>query len=103
MHHVELSVRAVKDLRKIRDARARRDVAKCLQDELTTEPHPANMDVKALAGHAPWLRARCGEHRIIFRALTRAELPKVGAEVASGYLVARIIDRADLERAVRAL
>lgn len=103
MHHVELAPRAVRDLRKIRDSRARRDVARCLQDELTAEPQPANMDIKTLRGNEPWLRARCGEHRVIFRALTREELKGLDAKPRSGYLVARIIDRAELERAVRSL
>ena len=103
MHRVELAPRAAKDLRTVRDERARRDVVRCLQDELTADPHPDNMDVKPLSGNAPWLRARCGEHRVIFRPLKRAELRALGAAEPTGYLVARIIDRADLERAVRSL
>ena len=103
MDHVELAPRAARDLRKVKDARARRDVTRCLQDELTADPHPENMDVKALRGKPPWLRARCGEHRVLFRPLARVELKKLGANPSSGYLVARIIDRAELERAVASL
>lgn len=103
MHHVELASGAVRDLKKIKDHRARRDVARCLQEELTAEPQPANMDVRPLKGNEPWLRARCGEHRVIFRGMTRDELRRVGAKVKTGYLVARVVDRAELERAVRTL
>jgi mRNA-degrading endonuclease RelE of RelBE toxin-antitoxin system len=101
--HVELAARAAKELRKIRSDRARRDVTRCLKDELTGEPHPENMDLKPLTGHAPWMRARCGEHRVLFRPLTADELKKLDVEETAGYLVARIIDRADLERAIRTL
>lgn len=61
------------------------------------------MDVKPLKGNEPWLRARCGEHRVIFRAMGRDELRGVGAKAKTGYLVSRVVDRAELERAVRAL
>ena len=103
MHHVELAPRAVRDLRKLKDARARRDVARCLQDELSADPRPANLDIKVLGGNEPWLRARCGEFRVLFRALTRDELKGIGAKQPTGHLVARIIDRAELDRAVRSL
>jgi precorrin-6x reductase len=56
------------------------------------------------------LRTRCSYAAIgvvatfrCFRALGRDELERVRAGQRSGYLVARIIDRAELERAVRAL
>lgn len=103
MHHVELASRAVRDLKKIKDHRARRDLARCLQEELTAQPHPANMDVRPLKGNEPWLRACFGEHRGIFRAMSRDELRRVGAKAKTGYLVARVIDRSELDRAVRAL
>lgn len=103
MHHIELASRAVRDLKKIKDHRAQRDVGRCLEEELTADPHPANTDIKPLKGNEPWLRARCGEHRVIFRAMSRRELRAVGADAKTGYLVARIIDRAELDRAVRAL
>jgi mRNA-degrading endonuclease RelE of RelBE toxin-antitoxin system len=103
VHHVELAPRAVRDLKKINDARARRDVTRCLEEELTADPHPANMDVKPLRGNEPWLRARCGQHRVLFRSLTSTELKHLGVKRGSGYLVARIIDRSELERAVRSL
>jgi mRNA-degrading endonuclease RelE of RelBE toxin-antitoxin system len=103
VHHAELAPRAVRDLRKIKDVRAARDVARCLQEELTADPHPANIDVKPLRGNEPWLRLRCGEHRVIFRSLNHDELKSINAKQRTGYLVARIIDCAELDRAVRSL
>lgn len=103
MHHVELASRAARDLRKLKDARARRDIVGCLRNELNADPHPKNMNIKALRGNAPWLRVRCGEHRVIFRSMAPGELKAAGTNAQSGYLVARIVDRADLERAVKSL
>ena len=100
MRDVQLATKAARDLRKIKDDRARRDVGKFLKDELTAEPHPDNMDIVPLSGKAPWLRGRCGEHRVIFRKLTKDELSD---DFDSGYLVARIIDRRELESAVKRL
>jgi len=57
--------RAPRELRKAQGHPRTSDVV-LLQDELTADPHPDNMDVKRLRGRAPWLRARCGEHRILF-------------------------------------
>lgn len=47
------------------------------------------MDVE-LKGNEPLLRARSGEHRVIFRAMGRAELRGVGAKAETRYLVARL-------------
>ncbi|HYM55015.1 MAG TPA: hypothetical protein VES97_06610, partial [Solirubrobacteraceae bacterium] len=48
----------------------------------------ANLDIKQVAGHAPWRRLRVGEHRVLYRESTD--------EADSRYLVARVIDRRDL-------
>jgi hypothetical protein len=45
-----------------------------------------------VAGHAPWRRPRVGEHRVLYREVT--------GEADVGYLVARVIDRRDLHRAI---
>jgi hypothetical protein len=58
-----------------------------------------NLDVKALSGRAPWLRMRVGDWRVLYRPLTQAE----AAESGRGWLVARVVDRRDLERSVRSL
>lgn len=102
MHHVELSKRAQRDLRRIHDpARAR--VLRVLEQELTTEPHPPNLDVKPLAGRTPWLRLRQGDYRVIYRPLTPSELRDRGAGEERGFLVERVVDRKGLERAAATL
>jgi len=52
---------------------------------------PGNPDVKALRGAVPWWRMRMGDYRVIYRATPAA------------YVVARIIHRRDLDRAVATL
>ena len=66
---------------------------------------PENLDVRPIAGHAPWLRLRAGNFRILFRRLTRAELDLLTLrrgtdESDTGFLIGRIVDRSELERAV---
>jgi len=58
---------------------------------LASDPLPENADDKALTGRAPWRRLRVGELRILYRPHPR------------GRRVARIIQRGDLDRAVRTL
>jgi hypothetical protein len=71
---------------------------------LQATPPPENLDVRPVAGHAPWLRLRAGNFRILFRRLTRAELDLLalrrGTESDTGFLIGRIIDRSEFERAV---
>ncbi len=75
-----------------------------LTQQLTADPPPGNLDVKALQGRAPWMRLRVGDWRIIYRPLTREELHRLEvSEQAEGYLVARIVNRRDLERTLRTL
>jgi hypothetical protein len=52
----------------------------------------ADLDIKPVAGHGPWRRLRVGEHRELYRELT--------GEADAPYLVARVIDRRDLHRAI---
>jgi hypothetical protein len=75
---------------------------------LATIPLPANLDVAPISGHAPWLRLRAGDFRILFRRLTAAELDLLvlrrgAVEGATGFLIGRIVDRSELERAVDTL
>ncbi|MDO8187285.1 type II toxin-antitoxin system RelE/ParE family toxin [Conexibacter sp. JD483] len=102
MHHVELSRRALRDLRRI-DRCDRRRLLDVLERELAAEPQPPNLDVKQLAGRAPWLRLRRGGYRIPYRPLADAELATLGAAQPSGFLVERVVDRGDLDRAVTTL
>ena len=98
--YVQVSPRAEKDFRRL-DGTTRTRVRSVLADRLTAVPLPANLDVKALAGLLPWLRVRVGEHRIVCRPLTAAELRGTGSSL--GWYVARIIDRKELPAAVKNL
>jgi len=102
MNHIELSKRALKDLRRIDHANRRR-LLNLLEQDLAAEPQPPNLDVKPLVGRAPWLRLRRGDYRILYRPLTDAELQTLRAGEQTGFLVERIIDRGDLERAADTL
>lgn len=107
-HHVEVASQAAKDLAKL-DKPAREKVADVLRRHLTANPHPDNLDVKVLKGATPWLRLRVGDHRIVYRPLTPAELAPLVAPIPtnarprSGYLVERIVNRRDLDKAVGGL
>lgn len=92
---IELAPRAVRDLRRI-DPQERRRIRVALH-ELAAGAQ--NLDVKSLAGAAPWRRLRAGDWRVLYRPLSEQEEGAGGP----GYLVARIVDRRDLLRAVRSL
>lgn len=96
MHGVVLSRRAERDLRRIASGDLDR-----IGGALTALATAAdvNLDVKALAGAAPWLRLRVGDYRILYRAIQ----PEEGAQVDARWLVARVVQRRDLERAVATL
>lgn len=55
-------------------------------------------DVKALTGTAPWLRRRAGDWRIVYR----RSLPESN-EPPTALIVGRIVNRRDLDDAVRSL
>ncbi|HEY7830104.1 MAG TPA: type II toxin-antitoxin system RelE/ParE family toxin [Solirubrobacteraceae bacterium] len=102
MYRVELSKRALRDLRRI-DHKSRRRLLDLLENELAAEPQPANLDIKPLTGRAPWLRARRGEYRVLYRPLTEDEVQALSTQEQAGFLVERVIDRGDLERAASTL
>jgi hypothetical protein len=52
VNHIELSKRALKDLRRIDHANRRR-LLNLLEQDLAAEPQPPNLDVKPLVGCAP--------------------------------------------------
>ena len=78
-----------------------------LRETLPSEPLPPNLNIKPIKGHAPWLRLRVADWRIIFRPLTRSEIEAVrqrhGRESARGYYVETVIKRSGLPRVVRNL
>jgi mRNA-degrading endonuclease RelE of RelBE toxin-antitoxin system len=89
LSNIELAPRAIRDLKGL-DRQTRKRVQQAFQ---ALEANAANLDVKLVAGHAPWRRLRIGEqHRVLYREL--ADKPD------THYLVARIIDRRDLHRAI---
>jgi hypothetical protein len=79
---------------------ARGAVGDAIRDALTELGAGAeNADIKAPAGQAPWLRLRVGDWRVIYRPLTEAETK----DQRPGALIARVVNRRDLLRAVRTL
>ncbi|HTC60095.1 MAG TPA: type II toxin-antitoxin system RelE/ParE family toxin [Solirubrobacteraceae bacterium] len=88
LSNIELAPRAIRDLKHL-DHKTRKRVQRAFE-ALGTDA--ANLDIKPVSGHAPWRRLRVGEHRVLYRELTDAANAR--------YLVARVIDRRDLHRAV---
>ena len=84
---VRLTSRAERDLRKL-DARQRTAVVDALR---RLDQGAANVDVKALRGTPGWLRLRIGDYRALFR------------PIEGDWLVDRIVDHRELDRAVRTL
>ena len=68
---------------------------------LASDPPAPNIDQRPLVGYAPWRRIRVGGLRVIFRPLSRVELDSF--EEDRGYLVERVIQRRDLDRATKGL
>lgn len=102
MYRVELSKRALRDLRRIHH-KSRKRLLDLLENDLAAEPQPANLDIKPLTGRAPWLRLRRGEYRVLYRPLTNSDLRALGASEQAGFLVERVIERGELERAASTL
>jgi hypothetical protein len=96
MSGVRLARRAERDLRRIgpEENLQRLRVAMLALGEDEQPP-----DVRALRGSSPWLRLRVSDHRVVFRPIASGE-PGAGGASA---LVARVVHRRDLERAVETL
>jgi mRNA interferase RelE/StbE len=88
LSNIKLAPRAVRDLKRL-DRKTRKRVQRAFE-ALGTDA--ANLDIKPVAGHAAWRRLRVGEHRVLYRELAD--------EAVARHLVARIIDRRDLHRAI---
>ncbi len=71
-------------------------------DGLVEIPPWSNLDIRPLTGRSPWLGLRIGDVRVILRQLTRRETSLLGVDYP-GYLVGRVVDRRDLDDAVRPL
>ncbi len=96
MRRVVLSRRAERDLRGLDSAEA---LARIREAFVALEGSGANLDVRPLAGSAPWHRLRVGDYRIPYRPIKPTEPIDTEAE----WLVARVVHRRDLERAVSTL
>ena len=94
MERIALSRRAVKDLRRIGPGSALSRIREALDALAGNEQ---SVDVKALRGQSPWLRLRVGDYRILYRPLLQDE------SAEDSYLVARVIHRSELDRAVGTL
>jgi mRNA-degrading endonuclease RelE of RelBE toxin-antitoxin system len=88
LSNIKLAPRAIRDLKRL-DRQTRKRMQQAFQ---ALGADAANLDVKPVAAHPPWRRLRVGEHRVLYRELT--------GEADSRYLVARVIDRRDLHRAI---
>ncbi|HEV3070381.1 MAG TPA: type II toxin-antitoxin system RelE/ParE family toxin [Solirubrobacteraceae bacterium] len=91
MSNIELAPRAIRDVKRL-DRQTRKRVQQAFG---ALAAGAANLDIKPVAGHAPWRRLRIGEYRVLYRELT--------VEADSRYLVARVVDRRDLHRAIDTL
>ena len=91
MGEVRLARRAAKEFKALPRGTSDRVMAALVR--LEKNPQTESLDVKALVGRRPWRRLRVGDYRVLFR-------PIDGGRV---LLVARIIDRKDLARAVESL
>lgn len=88
LSNIKLAPRAIRDLKGL-DRQTRKRVQQAFE---ALGADAANLDVKLVAGHPPWRRLRVGEYRVLYR--------KLDAETDGRYLVARVIDRRDLHRAI---
>lgn len=91
---------AERDLKKLRRSP---DLERLREAIRALERGEEGLDVVALEGRRPWRRLREGDWRIIFRPLSPAEVQRLGVPHGEGILIARIVNRRDLERAIRAL
>jgi mRNA-degrading endonuclease RelE of RelBE toxin-antitoxin system len=88
LSNIKLAPRAIRDLKHL-DRKTRKRVQQAFE---TLGADAANLDIKPVAGHTPWRRLRVGEYRVLYRELA--------VETDARYLVARVIDRRDLHRAI---
>lgn len=101
MSRIVLSRRAERDLRGIGRGEALARLREALEG-LALEGlavGEANLDVKPLAGSAPWHRLRVGDYRVLYRAVE----PNEASDSDARFLVARVVHRRDLEQAVATL
>ena len=96
MRDILFARRAERDLRRIGHGEALARIREALQGLAASA---SNLDIKPLAGAAPWHRLRVGDYRILYRPIE----PREAVDSNARWLVARIVHRRDLERAVSTL
>jgi mRNA-degrading endonuclease RelE of RelBE toxin-antitoxin system len=96
MRGVVLSRRAERDVRHIGPGETLARIREALESLAADE---AKLDIKTLAGAAPWQRLRVGDYRILYRPVE----PGNEFDPNARWLVARVVHRRDLERAVSTL
>lgn len=96
MRGIVLSRQAERDLRRIGPGAELSRIGEALGALAEGRP---NVDIRALTGASPWQRLRVGDLRIILRPVEPAERGAANA----AWLVARVVHRRDLERAVASL
>jgi hypothetical protein len=96
MRGIVLARRAERDLRRIGPGEVLVRIREALHGLGTGS---ADLDVKPLAGAGTWHRLRVGDHRILYRPVEPGEEVDPNAR----WLVARVVHRRDLERAVSTL
>ena len=96
MRGIALSRGAERDLRRIGPGEALARIRVALEG---LSGGASDLDVKPLVGVAPWHRLRVGDYRILYRAVEGSE----AADNDTRWLVARIVHRRELERAVSTL
>ena len=96
MSRVVLSRRAERDLRRIGRGEALARLREALEGLAVGE---ASLDIKPLAGSALWHRLRVGDYRVLYRAVK----PDDAGDSDARFLVACVVHRRDLERAVTTL
>ena len=88
MTTLEISNRAKKDLKRIGPGANRTYISAGLQE---LAGGAANLDVKTVDAHPPWLRLRIGDFRILYR------------PIDGGWWIERIVNRRDLLEAIKTL
>ena len=96
MRGIALARGAERDLRRIGSGEALARIRVALEG---LSGGASDLDIKPLVGAAPWHRLRVGDYRILFRGVD----PSEAADSDARWLVARIVHRRELERAVSAL
>jgi mRNA-degrading endonuclease RelE of RelBE toxin-antitoxin system len=96
MRGIVLARRAERDLRRIGPGEALMRIRESLE---ALAAGTAGLDIRPPAGNAPWHRLRAGDYRILYRPIQSGE----AADREARWLVARVVHRRDLERAVSTL